>query len=130
MEDPNAHHQQHVAQPHYAQEMGYPPSVGNGIPTADGMTAASDPQKAGQPYDPGRHLGYAPQYPATMGSMLAAQPPVLNPMYRVPISTDVVATEDEPLYVNAKQYHRILKRRAARARLEEQNKVSRQRKVT
>jgi hypothetical protein len=37
-------------------------------------------------------------------------------------------TEDEPLYVNAKQYHRILKRRAARARLEEQNKMTKQRK--
>ncbi|ORY92891.1 CCAAT-binding transcription factor (CBF-B/NF-YA) subunit B-domain-containing protein [Leucosporidium creatinivorum] len=36
--------------------------------------------------------------------------------------------EHEPLYVNAKQYHRILKRRAARARLEEMGRLSRQRK--
>ncbi|SCV74396.1 BQ2448_6828 [Microbotryum intermedium] len=35
---------------------------------------------------------------------------------------------DEPLYVNAKQYHRIIKRRAARARLEEMGRLSRQRK--
>ncbi|KAI9023853.1 CCAAT-binding transcription factor (CBF-B/NF-YA) subunit B-domain-containing protein [Phycomyces nitens] len=35
---------------------------------------------------------------------------------------------DEPLYVNAKQYHRIIKRRAARARLEELNKIARSRK--
>lgn len=37
--------------------------------------------------------------------------------------------DEEPLYVNAKQYHRILKRRAARARLEELNQLIRQRKV-
>lgn len=37
---------------------------------------------------------------------------------------------EEPLYVNAKQYHRILKRRMARARLEELNRLSRSRKVS
>lgn len=37
--------------------------------------------------------------------------------------------EAEPLYVNAKQYHRILKRRMARARLEEMGRLSRERKV-
>ncbi|WVQ83060.1 hypothetical protein IAT38_005198 [Cryptococcus sp. DSM 104549] len=35
---------------------------------------------------------------------------------------------EEPLYVNAKQYHRILKRRTARARLEELNRLVRSRK--
>ncbi|GAA5867242.1 hypothetical protein JCM8547_003132 [Rhodosporidiobolus lusitaniae] len=38
------------------------------------------------------------------------------------------ADEAEPLYVNAKQYHRILKRRLARARLEEMGRLSRERK--
>ncbi|ODV89147.1 hypothetical protein CANCADRAFT_45606 [Tortispora caseinolytica NRRL Y-17796] len=36
--------------------------------------------------------------------------------------------QDQPLYVNAKQYHRILKRRIARARLEETLRVSKSRK--
>ncbi|KAG7090822.1 hypothetical protein E1B28_009905 [Marasmius oreades] len=41
---------------------------------------------------------------------------------------DVQHNDDEPLYVNAKQYFRILKRRVARARLEELHRLSRQRK--
>lgn len=43
-----------------------------------------------------------------------------------PIATP--AHEEEPLYVNAKQYHRILKRRAARLRLEELNRIAKSRK--
>ena len=34
------------------------------------------------------------------------------------------------MYVNAKQYHRILKRRAARAKLEEMNRMAKIRKVS
>ncbi|GLB37215.1 putative CCAAT-Binding transcription Factor [Lyophyllum shimeji] len=49
-----------------------------------------------------------------------AQPP--------PAVPDDQAIDDEPLYVNAKQYFRILKRRVARARLEEVHRLSRQRK--
>lgn len=36
-------------------------------------------------------------------------------------------SEEEPLYVNAKQYKRILKRRAARAKLEAQGKIPKER---
>ncbi|KAF9954825.1 Transcriptional activator [Mortierella alpina] len=39
-----------------------------------------------------------------------------------------VQADEEPLYVNAKQYHRILKRRAARAKLEELNRMAKIRK--
>lgn len=38
-----------------------------------------------------------------------------------------VAPGEEPLYVNAKQYHRILKRRQARAKLEAQGRIPKER---
>ncbi|EGO00205.1 hypothetical protein SERLA73DRAFT_72938 [Serpula lacrymans var. lacrymans S7.3] len=44
------------------------------------------------------------------------------------IHDDPSSIDEEPLYVNAKQYFRILKRRVARARLEELHRLSRQRK--
>ncbi|KAI8976088.1 CCAAT-binding transcription factor (CBF-B/NF-YA) subunit B-domain-containing protein [Pilobolus umbonatus] len=45
-----------------------------------------------------------------------------------PQPTEIPQVDEQPLYVNAKQYHRILKRRAARAKLEELNKLSKARK--
>lgn len=44
-------------------------------------------------------------------------------------ANDTQPIDEEPLYVNAKQYYRILKRRVARARIEELHRLSRQRKV-
>uniref|UniRef100_A0A1Q3F594 Nuclear transcription factor Y subunit n=1 Tax=Culex tarsalis TaxID=7177 RepID=A0A1Q3F594_CULTA len=41
--------------------------------------------------------------------------------------TAAVESEEEPLYVNAKQYKRILKRRQARAKLEAQGKIPKER---
>ncbi|XP_051131139.1 nuclear transcription factor Y subunit A-3-like [Andrographis paniculata] len=45
---------------------------------------------------------------------------------RVPLPVDI--SEDGPIYVNAKQYHGILRRRQTRAKLEAQNKLVKTRK--
>ena len=52
-------------------------------------------------------------------------------MQNLPVSDHQdVDDRDQPLYVNAKQYHRILKRRQARARLEALGKIPKERRVS
>ncbi|KAG0335038.1 Transcriptional activator [Podila horticola] len=55
-------------------------------------------------------------------------PPELSQPPAMPEGGAPAAPDEEPLYVNAKQYHRILKRRAARAKLEELNRMAKIRK--
>jgi len=47
---------------------------------------------------------------------------------RLPTLAAPEVLEEEPLYVNAKQYHRILKRRQARAKLEAEGRIPKERK--
>ncbi|KAG0747345.1 hypothetical protein G6F57_004013 [Rhizopus arrhizus] len=60
-------------------------------------------------------------YRGTNGEVIITQTPPPPPQPQPVV-------EEEPLYVNAKQYHRILKRRAARLKLEEMHKLERTRK--
>jgi len=63
------------------------------------------------------------------GSAQQSQAVMMNGQHviaqRVPVAME---TLDEPLYVNAKQYHRIIKRRQARAKLEQEGKIPKTRK--
>lgn len=68
-------------------------------------------------FPPAYHLPFD-RHPTTFQQQPTFHPPDDQPL------------DDEPLYVNAKQYLRILKRRVARARLEEVHRLSRQRKVS
>lgn len=53
----------------------------------------------------------------------------LQTVQRIPLpGAPELALEEEPLYVNAKQYHRILKRRQARAKLEADGRIPKERR--
>ncbi|KAL0956073.1 hypothetical protein HGRIS_002242 [Hohenbuehelia grisea] len=72
-------------------------------------------------------------YNNTTSNSPTNSPPALfihnDPDHQQPlVNHDDASIDEEPLYVNAKQYYRILKRRVARARLEEVHRLSRQRK--
>lgn len=80
------------------------------------------------PLDPSAYYrtGMAPP-PASgirldMPGMSAAQPSMGVPKELAPLRSQAPNSDDEPLYVNAKQYQRILKRRVARARMEEKRR--------
>ena len=60
--------------------------------------------------------------------MLPGAAGALSALARFPLGNSDML-EEEPLYVNAKQYHRILKRRQARAKLEAEGKIPKSRQV-
>ncbi|KAI8363535.1 CCAAT-binding transcription factor (CBF-B/NF-YA) subunit B-domain-containing protein [Mortierella sp. GBAus27b] len=84
-------------------------------------TSSSSSQSEGAHH----HFEHMPaQYANAMGGVLVVEPHMVPPGY---VLGQVVPPRpeepEEPLYVNAKQYHRILKRRAARASLEAENRL-------
>ncbi|KAL1953557.1 hypothetical protein VTO42DRAFT_2584 [Malbranchea cinnamomea] len=72
------------------------------------------------------HAMSRPSMPPSMPPPPPPPPPSHQAVQQSQPSPDVVsgATEESPLYVNAKQFHRILKRRVARQKLEEQLRLT------
>lgn len=68
--------------------------------------------------------------PQTVGSNIVMMVPGaggIPQIQRIPLP-NAELLEEEPLYVNAKQYHRILKRRQARAKLEAEGRIPKERR--
>ncbi|WOH11407.1 hypothetical protein DCAR_0830893 [Daucus carota subsp. sativus] len=75
------------------------------------------PYAYGDPYVNGLYTAYGPQ----VTPQVVGVPPV-----RVPLPIELA--DDGPIYVNAKQYNGIMRRRQVRAKLEAQNKLLKSRK--
>ncbi|KFZ15608.1 hypothetical protein V502_05512 [Pseudogymnoascus sp. VKM F-4520 (FW-2644)] len=124
-----------------ASGQGYPflssdPSLPNTSPRMGGINLKKDAaRRPRSPHQLTQQLGHPRRVSTQLGSPGApTQQPLLNHVARPaappmpaqapqhPQSPELVAgagAEESPLYVNAKQFHRILKRRVARQRLEE-----------
>lgn len=115
------------------QYMSSDPSLTQGSPRMSGVNAKKDARGPRSPQQmnslPQRRLSQvaSPGVPNPQ-SMLshgrpAVAPPPMPPSQGMPHpqspEMQTSAVEESPLYVNAKQFHRILKRRVARQRLEE-----------
>ncbi|KAK9705518.1 hypothetical protein RND81_07G063300 [Saponaria officinalis] len=99
--------------------MGYPDTACNTTHFDYSRTMTCMPHPCNDPYFNGLLSAYG-------------SPPVIQTQImgitsaRLPLPVDI--SEDEPIYVNAKQYHGILRRRQSRAKLEAQNKLIKARK--
>ncbi|XP_073220967.1 nuclear transcription factor Y subunit A-3-like isoform X2 [Cicer arietinum] len=103
--------------------LNHPNSEFNCSPVDRNHSMAHAPYPYGDPIFAGSLVAYAPQ--------AVNQPQMLPQMMglastRVALPLDLA--QDGPIYVNAKQYHGILRRRQSRAKLEAQNKLIKSRK--
>jgi hypothetical protein len=123
-------------------QVDYPssPTTPTTPPTAAPATLSTHPLPLPNPHSHHHHTHHHHPIinaaPAPTAAIDASPPPPPPPPQQQnqstassPSSPSSPPFEDEPLYVNSKQYTRIIKRRIARARLEEIHRMSKQRKV-
>ncbi|KAF8968886.1 hypothetical protein BGZ46_010776, partial [Entomortierella lignicola] len=97
-----------------------PPSQRDYTPHSPRHTTSSSPRHIDARAAGMHHFEHiAGAYPG----VIVVDPSMMPPGYLIGQVAARVEEPEEPLYVNAKQYHRILKRRAARANLEAQNRL-------
>ncbi|KAF9153904.1 Transcriptional activator [Linnemannia schmuckeri] len=97
-----------------------PTGTAHPSPSPAPPTSSSSPQ----PSETSSSHHFDPAYASAMGGVLVVDPRMMPPGYVLgQVASPRVEEPEEPLYVNAKQYHRILKRRAARASLEAENRL-------
>jgi len=116
-----------VQQPAQLAQGGQVIQLAAGLPTTATVTQAHQPQQqasttttsasTGQQAASGSNQNIIMMVPGAAGGSPTIQ--------RIPLPEML---EEEPLYVNAKQYHRILKRRQARAKLEADGRIPKERK--
>ncbi|KAG0221765.1 Transcriptional activator [Actinomortierella wolfii] len=106
------------------------PPPGHGRPTSSSSATSSTSSsmhltdsESMHRYDHLTGVSAAASYTAPVGGVLVMDPHMVPPGYVLgQVAPAATEEHEEPLYVNAKQYHRILKRRAARAALEAENR--------
>jgi len=108
-----------------ASQMNMPPAqaMSNNIPAqmqqqAQRRMSHTVPSPALPSQQPQHAMG-APIRPPTQSSQQSVQQPAQQSQQSPEVAPAAGTAEESPLYVNAKQFHRILKRRMARQKLEE-----------